>query len=75
LQLKGKEMTERIYAVYHGTEARLVRAANRSQALSHVAKTAFNIGVATQDELVTLLGKGTKVETARPENQMEIDLK
>lgn len=67
-------MTGRIYAVYHGTEARLVRAVNRSQALSHVAKTAFNIGVATQDELVTLLGNGTKVETARDANQTELEL-
>jgi len=67
-------MTGRIYAVYHGTDARLVRAANRSQALAHVAKTAFNINVASQDDLVTLLGKGTKVETARDANQVEIDL-
>jgi hypothetical protein len=51
-------MSERIYAVYHGTQARLVRAKNRSQALSHVAQSTFNVRVASQEELVTNLKNG-----------------
>lgn len=64
----------RIYSVYHGSEARLVRAATRAQALSHAAKTAFNINVASQDELVNLITAGIKVEMARDASQTELDL-
>lgn len=67
-------MNERIYAVYHGDTGRLVRARNRSQALSHVAQSTFNIRVASQDELVTLLGKGTSVESVKDADQAELDL-
>lgn len=67
-------MSERIYAVYHGTTGRLVRANNRAQALSHVAQSTFNIRVAGQDDLVSLLGKGIKVESVRDADQNELDL-
>lgn len=67
-------MSERIYAVYHGTEGRLVRASNRAQALSHVAQSTFNVRVAAQDELVTLLGKGVKVESVRDADQVELPI-
>ena len=43
---------------------RLVRAANPSQALRHVATEAFTVDVATQDDLVRALGDGITVETA-----------
>ena len=67
-------MSERIYAVYHGSTGRLVRAKTRAQALSHVAQSTFNIGVANQEELVTLLGQGVKVESVRDADQTELDL-
>jgi hypothetical protein len=67
-------MSERIYAVYYGTTGRLVRANNRAQALSHVAQSTFNIRVAGQDDLVSLLGKGIKVESVRDADQDELDL-
>ncbi len=68
-------MSERIYAVYHGAEARLVRASHRSQALSHAAQTTFNIHVATQEELVNLVSEGVKVESIRDADQPELALR
>lgn len=65
-------MSERIYAVYHGNIGRLVRASTRSQALSHVAQSTFTIRVAGQEELVSLLGEGVKVESVRDADQTEI---
>ncbi len=56
--------TQRIYIVGHGSEIRLIRAPHKAQALAHVAKTLINVKVATQDELVTALGRGISVESA-----------
>lgn len=67
-------MSERIYAVYHGSRGRLVKAKNRAQALSHVAQSTFNIRVASQDDLVALLKSGTEVENVRDPDQPELDL-
>jgi hypothetical protein len=67
-------MSERIYAVYHGAQGKLVRARNRAQALSHVAQATFNVRVASQDELVTLLGQGVKVESVTDADQVELAL-
>lgn len=67
-------MSERIYAVFNGNTGRLVRAKNRAQALSHVAQSTFNIRVAGQEDLVTLLGDGVKVESVRDADQVEMDL-
>lgn len=58
----------RIYVVtptkaQHGTAPRLVRAPNQARALHHVAQD-FTVEVAGQDDLVTLIGAGVKVETA-----------
>lgn len=39
----------------------LVRAANRSQALSYIARTQYAVSVAKQDELVELVRSGTLV--------------
>jgi len=66
-------MSERIYAVFNGSTGRLVRAKNRAQALSHVAQSTFNIRVAGQEDLVSLLGQGTKVESVRDADQDELD--
>ncbi len=63
----------RIYLVGHNQEMRLVRAAHRSQALSHVARRLINVKVANQEELVQALNKGIKVEAAS-EDQDTADL-
>jgi len=55
---------KRIYIVGHGQSVRLVRAAHRSQALGHVARSLINVKVANQDELVEALSRGIVVETA-----------
>lgn len=67
-------MSERIYAVYHGNQGRLVKAKTRAQALSHVAQSTFNIRVASQNDLIALLGNGAKVESVRDPDQEELDL-
>ena len=66
-------MNERIYVVYGATGGRLVRAKTRAQALTHVAQSTFNVRVATQDELVTLLGQHIPVESVRDADQPELD--
>jgi hypothetical protein len=55
---------QRIYIVGHGQSVRLVRAAHRSQALGHVARSIINVKVASQDELVQALTQGIAVEAA-----------
>lgn len=67
-------MSERIYAVYHGTTGRLVKAKTRAKALSHVAQSTFNIRVASQEDLVTLLKANVGVENVRDPDQPELDL-
>ncbi len=64
-------MSTRIYVVQdtETDEKALVRAANQAQALRHVVKNRFAVGVASQDELVTLLEGGTTVETASNEQE------
>jgi hypothetical protein len=42
---------------------RLIKATVASQAITHVAKSAFSAKVASQDDLIAELSKGTKVET------------
>jgi len=51
---------------------RLVKATIRQQALSHVAQSLFTVRVASQDDLITALGKGIKVENAKDGDQLEI---
>jgi hypothetical protein len=65
---------QRIYLVGHGQTMRLVRAAHRSQALSHVAKSLINVKVATQDELVDALSRQIVVENATDGEQGELDV-
>ena len=55
---------QRIYIVGHGQSVRLVRAAHRSQALGHVARSIINVKVANQNELVEALTRGINVEEA-----------
>ena len=56
-------MQQRIYTVGHGQEIRLIRASHKAQALAHVARSIINVKVASQDELVTALGRGISVES------------
>lgn len=59
-------MTTRIYLVTD-TETkrhRLIRAGNQAQAIRHAAQTRFDIEVAGQDDLVSLLTGGTAIELA-----------
>ena len=65
----------RIYIVstQDGTN-RLVRATVASQAITHVAKSAFSAKVASQDDLIAELSKGTKVETYGESAQGELDV-
>ena len=65
---------QRIYLVGHGQTVRLVRAAHRSQALSHVAKSLINVKVANQDELVDALSRQIVVENATDGEQGELDV-
>lgn len=66
---------ERIYIV--GTSdnnVRLVRASSRHQALIHVAQTSFVVRKASQDDLVSAIGNGVKVENYHPPEQSELSL-
>lgn len=63
---------QRIYLVGHGQEMRLVRAAHRAQAVGHVARSLINVKVASQDELVTALSQGIKIETASEQETAEL---
>lgn len=57
-------MASRIYVVGGPTGLRLVDAVTKQQAIAHVAHSTFNAAVASQHDLVELLGKGIKVEGA-----------
>lgn len=46
---------------------RLVRATHPSHALRHVAADQLHVTVASQDDLVELLGRGVAVETIKAE--------
>lgn len=45
-----------------GEPRRLVRSVHPATALRHVADGEYSVSVATQDELIALLGKGVRVE-------------
>ena len=59
-------MSTRIYLVTdtETNKHRLIRAANQAQAIRHAAQTRFDIEVAGQDDLVSLLTHGVPVERA-----------
>ena len=60
----------RIYGVSKaGAFVSLVRASNPSQAIRHVVANEYEAVVADQDHLVTLIGKGMKVETAKKDEE------
>ena len=55
-------------------EPRLVRASNRQQALSHVAKSMLVVTLASQESLVDLVANGVKVEDYKNTDQQELEL-
>ena len=59
-------MSTRIYLVtdVETNKHRLIRAGNQAQAIRHAAQTRFDIEVAGQDDLVSLLTSGISVEMA-----------
>jgi hypothetical protein len=60
----------RIYVVATNGTEHLVRASNRAQAMSHVARSILKVNVATQEQLVRLLGKKVQVEQAVIDREM-----
>ena len=67
--------TQRVYIV--GTpdnKVRLVKAAVRQQALTHVANHLFTVRVATQDDLIKALQAGAQVENYRDPDQPQLPL-
>ena len=61
--------TTRVYAITNKTTKtpRLVRATHPSTALRHVAADAFTVRVASQDDLLTAIAAGVKVEIVTAE--------
>lgn len=59
-------MSTRIYLVtdVETNKHRLIRAGNQAQAIRHAAQTRFDIEVAGQDDLVSLLLAGIPIEPA-----------
>lgn len=67
-------MKKRIYVVTAGTDQRLVSAANRQQAVAHVARSTIGCEVASQMDLVAMVGNGVKLEQASPEGQEQLPI-
>lgn len=59
-------MSTRIYVVtdIETSRHRLIRASNQAQAIRHAAQTRFDIEVAGQEDLVSLLTNGVPIELA-----------
>ena len=59
-------MSTRIYVVTdtETNKHRLIRAGNQAQAIKYAAQTRFDIEVAGQDDLVSLLTNGVPIELA-----------
>jgi hypothetical protein len=57
-------MGKRIYLVVHDLDTYLIEANNKQQAIGHVARQSITATVASQMELVELIGAGAKVTKA-----------
>lgn len=60
-------MATRIYKVTYNDQTWLVRASTRGQAIAHVAGKEMQVAVASQDDLVSSLEAGAKIENAKGE--------
>lgn len=59
------EVQTKLYVVENAKgEERLIRARTRPQALAHAAKSEFATRLASQDDLIALIGRGIKPEFA-----------
>ena len=65
----------RVYLVT-GTDGatRLIKASVASQAITHAAKQSFTARVASQDDLIEELSKGTRVESYGETAQTELEV-
>ena len=66
-------MATRVYKVTHNNQAWLVRASTRSQAVAHIAGKEMGVSVATQEDIISALEGGAKVENVK-EEQQELNL-
>jgi hypothetical protein len=59
-------MSTRIYVItdVETNRHRLIRAGNQAQAIRHAAQTQFDIEIAGQEDLVSLLTNGVPIELA-----------
>jgi hypothetical protein len=60
-------MAIRIYVVTDNEtqKQRLIRAANRAEAVRFASRTRFSVEAASQDDLVNLLPNGVKIEVSK----------
>jgi hypothetical protein len=67
-------MSTRIYVVTdtETNKHRLIRAGNQAQAIKYAAQTRFDIEVAGQDDLVSLLTNGVPIELATSQATADI---
>jgi hypothetical protein len=70
-QQRQQAAVTRVYVVRQGEQYRLVRAANRAQARAHVARETIFADLASQDDLIRLVGEGLTVEQAGDEPTTE----
>ena len=56
--------TNRIYVVKNGDKERLIEATSKTGALSYAVKTTMSVELASQGDLVRLLGDGIAVEAS-----------
>jgi len=64
---------QRIYLAKHGESKRLIRASTPTAARNYIARDSIQVEVATQDDLVNMIGIGRVVEETTEEPvQMEM---
>lgn len=66
-------MATRVYKVTYNNQVWLVRATTRNQAIAHIAGKEMGVSVATQEDLISALESGVKVENVK-EDQMPLNL-
>ena len=56
--------TNRIYVVKNGDKERLIEAGSKNAALAYAVKTTMTVELASQADLVRLIGEAVAVETS-----------
>lgn len=62
-------MSKRIYRVISANGDKLVRASSQAQAIRHVVTNTYTAKVATQDDLISMLESGMKVDDASADGE------